>query len=111
MEQVLETPRIDEVIRVMNNHFGTALIEEMTGASHLTLLGWLQGDRPDAGQEAKLRSGYLVLLMLSEVEESPMAARVFLGMSPHLGDTSMFEAIRDGRRRDAIAAANAHING
>lgn len=99
-----------EIVYVMTCYFGSILIEEMTGAQPADLLRWTQGGTLDAGQEARLRTGYKVFMMLANHVDAGFAARLMYGMLPQLGDVACLDAIRAGQFRDVTTAVRAYIN-
>jgi citrate lyase beta subunit len=102
-------PSIVEVIRVMVQHFGGILIEEMSGATHSDLVQWIEGGVVNIEKEAKMRTGYEVFKILESVEGSVNARRLMFGSTPLLGGDDWFNVIKQGRHNDALAAARVHM--
>lgn len=72
---------------------------------------WVSGDAvPPAREEDLLRDTFQITQLLSEVEPDEVIRAWFMGMNPQLGDESPVEALREGRVRDAMAAARAFVN-
>lgn len=111
MIKPLGTYELTEVIRVMNNHFGTALIEQMTGASPADLRNWLEGGVVNVEQEGRLRAGFEVFMTLSFADGWQLATRAMLGQSPFLADECFIDVIRQDRLREALAAARTQASG
>lgn len=72
---------------------------------------WAAGDtEPPAREEDLLRDAFQIAQVLGEVEPDEVIRAWFMGMNPQLGDESPIEALREGRIRDAMAAARAFVN-
>lgn len=77
-----------------------------------TVSRWASGEITeirDPYTEQRLRTAYEISLLLLE-HDSPQTVRAwFIGLNPQLGDVSPAEAIREGRLKDALAAARTFV--
>lgn len=90
----------------------TAYIAGVNNAK--TVNRWANGEVTeirDPFVEQKLRVAYEIYLLLMNFEASPTVKSWFIGLNPQLGDVAPIEAIREGRLKDAIAAARAFTVG
>jgi hypothetical protein len=80
-----------------------------------TIARWASGSISDIRNdevEQRLRTTYQITQMLLRSSDSPQTVKAwFIGLNPQLGDTSPAEAIREGRLKEALAAARAFIAG
>jgi hypothetical protein len=79
-----------------------------------TVTRWATGEvKPirDDKLELRLRTTYEIAPLLLTADAAQTAKAWFIGLNPHLGDTSPAEAIREGRLREALAAARAFAAG
>jgi hypothetical protein len=79
-----------------------------------TVTRWANGDVAeirDLAVEQRLRTAYEIALVLLGDESAQTVRAWFLGMDPRLDDTSPAEAIREGRLKEAMAAARAFAAG
>jgi hypothetical protein len=73
---------------------------------------WARGAQaPRLEAERRLRATYKILHLLLGADSPHVARAWFIGMNPQLDDESPAEAIREGRLRDALVAAQAFISG
>lgn len=77
-----------------------------------TVSRWANGEINeirDPFTEQRLRTAYEISLLLLE-HDSPQTVRAwFIGLNPQLDDVSPAEAIREGRLKDALAAARTFV--
>lgn len=111
MNKEREAASLVEVIRIMNNFFGTALIEQITGATPAALVKWIEGGMVNVEQEGRLRTGYEVFGILAEADGDLVARNTMLGMNPFLDDRCFIDVIRQDRLREALAAARVQASG
>ena len=104
---------VKDVARYLQEALGQKLVAYMADVNDPKRVGrWAQGvQSPRADAERRLRAAFQIFhLLLSE--ESPHVIRAwFIGMNPQLDDDSPAEAIRDGRLKEALAAAKAFVTG
>jgi hypothetical protein len=88
----------------------TAFLAGVTSGK--TVARWASGqisEIRDPASEQRLRTAYEIARLLLTAE-SPQTVRAwFIGINPHLDDTSPAEAIQEGRFRDALGAARAFL--
>lgn len=104
------TSSLIEAIRVMNNHLGVRLIEDMTGAKHADLVRWIEGGVTDPAQEVRLRTGHMIFSMLAKHKGACAARSLMIGPSRYLGDECMLDVIRNDGYGSVITAARVHIS-
>lgn len=79
-----------------------------------TVTRWASGEVAeirDYNQEQRLRGTYEIAQLLLESESAQTVKAWFIGLNPQLGDVAPAEAIREGRLKDAFAAARAFTVG
>lgn len=79
-----------------------------------TITRWASGEVTeirDYSQEQRLRGTYEIAQMLLASESAQTVKAWFIGLNPQLGDVAPAEAIREGRLKDALAAARAFTVG
>lgn len=104
---------VNDIARYLQEAFGQKLVAYMADVNDPKRVGrWAQGTQsPRDDAERRLRAAFQIFhLLLSE--ESPHVIRAwFIGMNPQLDDDSPAEAIRNGRLKEALAAAKAFVTG
>lgn len=104
---------IEDIARFLQENLGQTLVAYITNiADPKTVSKWANGTQaPRREAEERLRATFQIFHLLQN-EESPHTVRAwFIGMNPQLDDDSPAEALRDGRRRDALLAAKAYVAG
>jgi hypothetical protein len=79
-----------------------------------TVTRWANGEVTEIRDhlvEQKLRVAFEIFLLLMNFEASQTVRSWFIGLNPQLDDVAPAEAIREGRLKDAIAAARAFTVG
>ena len=77
-----------------------------------TVNRWKNGKAtPDPKATTLLREAYQVFQMLEPSDSDATIRAWFLGMNPQLDDLSPIEALREGQRREVMAAARAWLAG
>jgi hypothetical protein len=73
---------------------------------------WAQGTQaPRDEAERRLRAAFQIFHLIFAEDSAHVARAWFIGMNPQLNDDSPAEAIREGRLKDALAAARAFVSG
>lgn len=108
-QTVESTPR--DVARFLQDALGQKLVAYIANVSgERTVAHWVAGTRsPNADAEERLRAAFYIFRLLGEVESSHVVRAWFVGMNPALDETAPATAIREGRLRDAAAAAKAFL--
>ncbi|GGD76763.1 hypothetical protein [Microbacterium murale] len=102
---------IPEVVSRLRTVLGRDVVAVLTARTPRAVTRWVAGDaEPPAREEDLLRDAFQIAQVLSEVEPDEVIRAWFMGMNPQLGDESPVEALREGRVRDAMAAARAFVN-
>lgn len=104
-------PPISEIARRLGAVLGRDVVAVLAGRTPRAVTRWTAGDAEPPAREADLlRDAFQIVQVLSEVESDEVIRAWFMGMNPELGDESAVEALREGRARDAMAAARAFMN-
>ena len=104
---------VKDVAQYLQEALGQKLVAYIAGVSDSKQVGrWAQGTQvPRDEPERRLRAAFQIFHLLL-TEESPHVIRAwFIGMNPQLDDDSPAEVIRDGRVKEALAAAKAFVAG
>lgn len=101
-----------DMARFLQDALGQKLVAYITNVSSpRTVAHWVAGDRsPGTEPEDRLRAAFLIFRLLGEVESSHVVRAWFAGHNPVLDDTAPATAIREGKTREAIAAAKAFLS-
>lgn len=105
--------KIADIARFLQENLGQKLVAYLAKVSDEKTVGkWASGQQaPRNEAEERLRAAFQIFHLLQS-EESPHTVRAwFVGMNPQLDDLSPAEAIREGRRRDALVAAKSYVAG
>ena len=112
--QAVSTP-IPEMVDSLQRHLSRRVTAYIAGVTNgKTVTRWANGDVSEIRDhltEQKLRTAYEISLLLTHYEEPPTVKAWFIGLNPQLGDVAPIEALREGRLKDAIAAARAFTVG
>jgi hypothetical protein len=110
--QTVESTPAD-VARFLQDALGQKLVAYIAHVSGpRTVAHWVAGSRsPSAAAEERLRAAFYVFRLLGEAESSHVVRAWFVGMNPALEETAPATAIREGRLKDAVAAAKAFLAG
>ncbi|MFT4136696.1 hypothetical protein [Microbacterium sp.] len=102
---------IPEIVGRLRAVLGRDVLAVLVGRTPRAVTRWAAGDaEPPAREEDLLRDAFQIAQVLSEVEPDEVVRAWFMGMNPQLDDESPVEALREGRGRDAMAAARAFVN-
>lgn len=112
----VETTRLDihEVVRQLNKHLGPTLVAVLANVRDRKMPHrWANFDGPEPrhGSHTRLKTAHRVWNAISTVEDDYVARSWFIGANPRLGEVSPVQALREGRERDVIAAAQAFVEG
>jgi hypothetical protein len=112
--QAVSTP-LPEMVLSLQEHLSRRVTAYIAGVtSGKTVTRWANGDVTDIRDhltEQKLRTAYEISLLLAHYESAPTVRAWFIGLNPQLGDVAPIDALREGRLKDAIAAARAFTVG
>jgi lysophospholipase L1-like esterase len=104
---------INDIAQFLQETLGQKLVAFIAGTADVKAVGrWAKGERtPRIEAEKRLRVAFQIFHLLQE-EESPHTVRAWLvGVNPQLDNESPAEAIREGRLKDAVVAAEAYVSG
>jgi len=102
---------IPEIVGRLRTVLGRDVVAVLVKRTPRAVTRWVAGDtEPPAREEDLLRDAFQIVQLLSEVEPDEVVRAWFMGMNPQLGDESPVETLREGRVRDAMAAARAFMN-
>jgi hypothetical protein len=101
-----------DMARFLQDALGQKLVAYLANVSGpRTVAHWVAGDRkPGTEAEERLRVAFYIFRLLGKVESSYVVRSWFAGLNPALDDTAPATAIRDGKMREAIAAAKAFVS-
>jgi hypothetical protein len=104
---------VADVARYLQDALGQKLVAYMAGVTDPKRVGrWAQGGQaPRAESERRLRAAFQIFHLLLSEESAHVTRAWFIGMNPQLDDDSPADAIREGRLKEALAAAKAFISG
>jgi hypothetical protein len=102
---------VPEVVGRLRTVLGRDVVAVLAGRTPRAITRWVAGEsEPPAREEDLLRDAFQIVQVLAEVEPDEVIRAWFMGMNPQLGDESPLESLREGRARDAMAAARAFVN-
>jgi hypothetical protein len=104
---------VADVARYLQDALGQKLVAYMAGVADPKRVGrWAQGvQAPRDEAERRLRAAFQIFHLLLSEESAHVTRAWFIGMNPQLNDDSPSDAIREGRLKEALAAAKAFIAG
>lgn len=106
---------VSEVAAVLQQLLSRRLTAFIAGVGDgKTISRWASGEVAeirDFSQEQRLRGAYEIVQLLLGTESAQTVKAWFIGLNPQLGDVAPAEAIREGRLKDALAAARAFTVG
>jgi len=104
---------IKDIARYLQEALGQKLVAHMAGVADPKRVGrWAQGTQAPRGEaERRLRAAFQIFHLILTQDSVHIARAWFIGMNPQLEDDSPAEVIRDGRLKEALAAAKAFVSG
>lgn len=106
---------VSEIVGVLQELLSRRLTAFIAGVGDgKTITRWANGEVTkirDYNQEQRLRGTYEIAQLLLGSESAQTVKAWFIGLNPQLGDVAPAEAIREGRLKDAFAAARAFAVG
>ena len=104
---------IKDVARYLQEALGQKLVSYMADVSDPKRVGrWAQGAQvPRDDAERRLRAAFQIFHLLQAYDSPHVVRAWFVGMNPQLNDESPAEVIREGRLKEALAAARAFVAG
>jgi hypothetical protein len=106
------TSDISEIVRFLVEMLGRSLVAYITDSEVRTVARWAKGQNvPLPVTEQRLRDLYNIVGMLQGSDSAYVVRAWMIGMNPQLDDEAPADVIREGRVRDALAAARAYVNG
>jgi len=104
---------VKDIAGYLQEVLGQKLVAYMAGVADPKRVGrWAQGMQiPRAEAERRLRAAFQIFHLVAGEDSVHVARAWFVGMNPQLGDDSPAEVIRDGRLKDALAAARVFVSG
>jgi len=111
-----ETARLNihELVQRMNSHLGATVVDALAGVRDSKLpYRWAKpdGPTPNAGAVDRLQFAHRIWRELSDAESDHVARTWFISSNPLLGETAPYMALREGKTRETLDAANGFING
>lgn len=109
-ELAVRTP-INEIVSKLRDVLGSAVISALTELDVRNVQRWIDSSSvPQDEAQAKLRTAFTAVGLISEVDEAPVVRAWFIGMNDQLDDYSPAEAIAEGKLREVMAAARAFVS-
>src|SRR5690606_26456760 len=111
-----ETVRLDtpELVRRLISHLGTTAVATLAGVRDRTLPNkWKRADGPTPRLEAlrRLQDAHRAWVLIATAESDHTARAWFIGSNPMLDEDAPLIALRDDRRKEVLAAAQAFVAG
>jgi hypothetical protein len=111
--QAVVTP-VDDVASFLQDLLGRRLVAYVAGVKDAkTVSRWASGEVGSVRQESeeRVRTAYEVAQLLVRFDSPRIVKAWFIGLNPQLDDVSPAETIREGRLKEAKAAARAFVAG
>jgi len=111
--QAVVTP-VDDVASFLQDLLGRRLVAYVAGVQDgKTVSRWANGEVSSVRQESeeRIRTAYEVAQLLVRFDSPRIVKAWFIGLNPQLDDVSPAETIREGRLKEAKAAARAFVAG
>jgi hypothetical protein len=111
--QAVVTP-VDDVASFLQDLLGRRLVAYVAGVKDgKTVSRWANGEVSSVRQESeeRVRTAYEVAQLLVRFDSPRIVKAWFIGLNPQLDDVSPAETIREGRLKEAKAAARAFVAG
>lgn len=106
-----DAPPIPEIVGRLRTVLGRDIVAVLVKRTPRTVTRWEAGDtKPHAREERLLRAAFEITELIGEVDADDVIRAWFMGMNSQLGDESAVETLREGRVREATAAARAYVN-
>ncbi len=110
----VQTARVEfrEMVQILNAGLGATLVAAITGNKDLKVSHrWARMDGPMPRNDAVQRivHAYQVWDLVASREGDHVARLWFMGMNPRLDDDTPIDALREGRPKEAMAAARAFV--
>ena len=111
-----ETTRLGlrEIVERLNRHLGATLVATLAGVSDRKLpYRWARpdGGAPNAGAASRLTAAHRIWLELADAESDDIARAWFVGENPYLDEEAPVMALREGKIRPTLQAAQAFLDG
>jgi hypothetical protein len=103
-----------EVVERLNRHLGATLVATLAGVKDPKLpYRWAREGSGDPNQQAanRLRAAHRVWVTIADAESDHVARAWFVGENPYLGEQAPVLALREGRIRETLLAAQAFLGG
>ncbi|NKW39019.1 hypothetical protein GS935_20065 [Rhodococcus hoagii] len=105
--------RFADIIQMLQDQIGPNLTAYIAGKDTNTVTRWRKGNQTPTSDaiEARMRTAYQVLKLLTEVDSNHVARAWFIGMNPQLDDRAPADVLREDGLRDVVIAAKAFRSG
>ncbi|MBX6763699.1 MAG: XRE family transcriptional regulator [Rubrobacteraceae bacterium] len=111
--QAVVTP-VTDVVSFLQDLLGRRLVAYVAGVKDAkTVSRWANGEVRSIRQESeeRIRTAYEVAQLLVQFDSPRIVKAWFIGLNPQLDDVSPAEMIREGKLKEAKAAARAFVAG
>lgn len=105
---------VGDVASFLQDLLGRRLVAYVAGVKDAkTVSRWASGEVREVRQESeeRIRMAYEVAQLLVQFDSPRIVKAWFIGLNPQLDDVSPAEAIREGKLKEAKAAARAFVAG
>jgi hypothetical protein len=105
---------VGDVASFLQDLLGRRLVAYVAGVKDAkTVSRWASGEVGSVRQESeeRVRTAYEVAQLLVQFDSPRIVKAWFIGLNPQLDDVSPAETIREGRLKEAKAAARAFVAG
>ncbi len=116
VEAHAETTRLGlrEIVERLNRHLGATLVATLADVSDRKLpYRWARagGGTPNPEAATRLKAAHRIWLQLADAESDDIARAWFTGENPYLDEQAPVMALRAGRTRQTLLAAQAFLDG
>ena len=105
---------VGDVASFLQDLLGRRLVAYVAGVKDAkTVSRWASGEVGSVrqGSEERIRTAYEIAQLLVQFDSPRIVKAWFIGLNPQLDDVSPAETIREGRLKEAKAAARAFVAG
>lgn len=103
-----------EIVERLNRHLGATLVATLAGVSDRKLpYRWARegGGTPNKEAARRLTAAHRIWVQLADAESDDVARAWLVGENPYLGEQAPVLALREGKVRETLRAAQAFLDG
>lgn len=105
---------VHDLVRILVENAGATVVQAMTSTKDKGQVHrWARpnGPQPRLETEQQLRLGYRVWRMIEQSDGRHVALAWLVGANPRLDEDTPVTAVREGRAREVVGAAQAFVDG